>query len=317
MNTLKADLVNDGFVGGETGAVRPTTENIHNVEITATTGNGQTVTLDAANMLDLVHVGSYNSNAHLTIQDITTKTSSGAVRNTDSITFRVDHTSNNNSVGEASNFTAYFDENYLLAGRVDDTSCVQYEVMNQDAFDLIQAGHTGIELLDGVRVERLSFDLNDERIDLQNDLVEENDTGTVIRTHQDLADAINAALEARGLDGQVSAQVRGTFQERTGVDSGDQRSAPIVELVGQPGVELAVNENFIYLAPSDENPVTDEGVEVRNSNRYDRAGQQREEGFDELVATHPVMRSCDSQSSFPVRSAPVIPLADPFEHSRP
>ena len=94
-NTLEAELINDAFATGIEGAVRPTTENIQNVIINAieTDGNN-TVTLNAANMTDIENLWSKDSNANLVIQDITTLTSDDVARNTEELTFRMDHASN-------------------------------------------------------------------------------------------------------------------------------------------------------------------------------------------------------------------------------
>ena len=292
-NVLSAELVNDAYITGYMGAVRPSTENIQTVEInaieTAIEDEVFPVVLDASRMLDVEHMGSYNSNANLEIHDVTTKTSDGDVRNTEELTFRMDHTSNDNTsdVSSASDLTVYFDENYLLAGVIPDTEVIQYEVMNQDAWDLInQDGRDDVELLDGVFFQRLDFDLNGERYELA-PLLGEGGTdsdGLDIRTHEDLADAINAALVELGIDDVVTAEVGPDFQERSGVDGAEGRNAPAVVLTATPGNQLEVNENFAFLAAVDEPGEAIEGL--RNSNRYDRAEDQVIEGRDEDVTTN-------------------------------
>lgn len=288
-NTLEAELISDAFVTGVSGAVRPTTENIQNVVINAIeTDANSTVTLNAANMLDVENVWSKDSNANLVIQDITTKTSDGGARNTEELTFRMDHTSNaNTGTSNQSDLTAYFDENYLLAGRIEDSSRIQYEVMNQDAWDLINiSGREDVSLLDGVFFQRLDFELNGERYELAPLLGEGNatDDGLTIRTHDDLVDAINAALAELGIADEVTASVGPNFTERGGVDNVDGRDAPSVVLETSPGNELTANENFAFLAPVDEPGAAIEGL--RNSNRYDRAEEAVIEGQDERVTTN-------------------------------
>ncbi|MCG5526488.1 hypothetical protein LRB11_16415, partial [Ectothiorhodospira haloalkaliphila] len=294
-NTLIADLINDSFSQSGLGAVRPTTDNIQNVLINAiptdgTLGTaGNNVTLNASRMQDVENVWSIDSDASLTVADITTKTSDGGVRNTEDLTFRMDHTSNFNTDPnlDASNLTVYFDENYLLAGRVEDAGRIQYEVMNQDAWDLINLeGRDDVELLDGVIFQRLDFELNGERFQLAPLLGEGDSTGDglTIRTHEDLAAAINAALAELGLADTVTASVGPNFVERSTVDGAQGRDAPAVILEATAGNELTANENFAFLAPVDEPGEAIEGL--RNSNRYDRADEFVLEGRDEVVTTN-------------------------------
>lgn len=290
---LEATLVPEfyGTSGDNTVAVMPTTKNIEDVMINArdvfSTGQSNTaytnITLDAQFMDDIDVIGSYYSNGDLIIDNLTTKQSNGADRNTIDLTVVMDHTAGSNNVNaggtanNASDLTVYIDEDYLLAGQTQAESTIQYEVMNMDAYDLIQAGKQNVELLDGVVFERLNFEMNGQTIELAPLLGEGSDsTGTVIRTHQDLVDAMNAAIAELGLSDQVTAVISGTFQQETATGSGEGRTAPAVQIVGAPGVELTSNENLVYLAPSQTNPTSEDGTKVQNSARYDRADEFRE-----------------------------------------
>ncbi|MEA3638312.1 MAG: DUF4214 domain-containing protein [Lamprobacter sp.] len=148
-NTLQAELINDGFVTG-IGAVRPTTTRIQDVKITALQTTGfNTVTLDAADMVDINNIGSFRSNASLTIQDLTTLTNQGIARNTDAITIWMDHTQNVNTGSGPSDLSVYFDENYLLAGRAAEGR-VFFWLLDQDA-DLVGDPLLTNNNVDGIR----------------------------------------------------------------------------------------------------------------------------------------------------------------------
>ncbi|MGS2745212.1 DUF4214 domain-containing protein [Halomonas sp. LS-001] len=207
-DTLNAQLVDDAFVTGFSGAVRPSTENVENVVVNAieTGTNGfstfadSTVTLNAADMYDLVNVWSKDSNANLVIQDVTTKTSDGGVRNTDSLTFRMDHTSNANSGNSnQSDMTVYFDENYLLSGSETEFN-IELRIVN--TLELAQSD----DPLDGF--SGVVFSVGDQEVNVD---IEGSDT------YQDVANAINAELNEQGISG-VSATV---MPERTAVFTDD------------------------------------------------------------------------------------------------
>ncbi|MCV6588820.1 MAG: DUF4214 domain-containing protein, partial [Marinobacterium sp.] len=284
-DSLYAELVTEfyGVNGNNAIDVQARTSSIENVTFQARdmSAGGGSVTVDAKHMTDIVKIGSVQSDGDLVIENLTTLTSAGALRNTESITVTMDHTDNFNSDGDASDLTVYFDEDYLLAGRIEDSNTVQYEVMNQDAWDLINlSGRDDVQLLDGVVFQHLSFVLNGSTVDLTSAL-NENGDDLAIRTHQDLADAINTALTGLGLDNQVNAVVGPNFTERTAVQTGDERSAPTVQLVGQPGVELSATEDNAFLAP-----VSEAEREIPASNRYDRAAVSTNDGRDEDVTVN-------------------------------
>lgn len=293
-DTLNAALSQEAGIGGENLNVQPTTDSVENINIEARSiDNGSfsegesfynpnsagTVTLDAKNMFGVNSFGSDYSDGDLVIQNVNTLPDSESgiddARNTESMTVRMDHTSNFNSIGDASDLTVYFDDDYLIAGRVEGRANVSYEVMNQDAWDLINhAGQDGVELLDGVVFQELSFELNGEYIDLTEALNEDGD-GQAIRTHDDLAAAINNALGELGLSSQVTAKVDGTFFERTAVETGEEREAPRVTLEGTPGNELNATEDNAFLAA-----VPEGERDIPASNRYDRAGTEAFDGSD-------------------------------------
>ncbi|MBB1488209.1 beta strand repeat-containing protein [Oceanospirillum sediminis] len=284
---LHAQLTKE-FVGINNGwndiDVQPRTEEIEEITIESRdyapdlgfNGSGAVVTVDAKYMTDVVKIGSKQSDGDLVIENLTTLTKTGNLadaRNTEDLTIIMDHTDNVNSDGDASDLTVYFDEDYLISGKIGASSSIDYRVMNQDAYDLIQEGKQDVELLDGVTFERLNFELDGETYQLAPLIGSDEDaTGTAIRTHEQLVEAMNAAIEQLGLSDKVTAVIGGEFTEETAQGAtGSSRTAPIVRLEGVEGVELTANENLVYLAPSDQNPTSTDGTLVQNSNRYDRA----------------------------------------------
>jgi hypothetical protein len=293
-DSLHAEIINE-FVGVDNDAadidVQPKTEEIENITFEARDfagGAGATVTVDAKYMTDVSSIGSKFSDGDLVIENLTTLTASGQIRNTEDITIVMDHTDNFNSDMDASDLTVYFDEDYLISGQIGSSSSIDYRVFNQDAYDLIEEGKDGVELLDGVTFERLNFELNGVTYELAPLIGSDDDTtGTAIRTHEQLVDAMNAAIEQLGLSDKVTAVIGGTFTEETAQGSaGSSRTAPIVRLQGVEGEELTASENLVYLAPSDQNPTTEDGTLVQNSNRYDRAEVSSTEVQDKPITVN-------------------------------
>ena len=120
-DTLTAELVPEffGVTGTQIMEVQPTIKSIEDIRFEAMdiTDGQQTIVVDAKDMVDVVKIGSQNSDGNLTIENLTTLTASGTVRNTDAITVTMDHTDNFNSDNNAADLTVYFDEDYLLAGQ--------------------------------------------------------------------------------------------------------------------------------------------------------------------------------------------------------
>ena len=90
------------------------------------------VTVDAKKITDIDHIGSYMSDGDLVIENLTTLTSDGVARNTDTITVTMDHTDNFNHDGDASDLTVFFDEDYLLSGQSVQSKAIYY-LLDQDA----------------------------------------------------------------------------------------------------------------------------------------------------------------------------------------
>ena len=278
VDTLHAELVPEffGVTGDNQMDVQPRIKGIEDIQFEAMdvsssdNANLGTITVDAKNIKDVVKIGSSFSDGDLVIENLTTLTSADAIRNTEAITITMDHTDNFDSDHDASDLTVLFDEDYLVRDVIPETNIVQYEVMNQDAWDLINVdGQTDVELLDGVTFVRFNFTLNGkdyDLVDLGYFAVENTDpTGTAIRTHQDLADVVNAALVDLKLDGLINVTI-GTFDERDGLGNvtGVRNNVPAVVLTAVAGATLEADENFVFLDSASD-------ATIPTSNRYDRA----------------------------------------------
>lgn len=135
---LHADLT-DEFTGsnfsGDTD-VQPRIKNIEEIDIEARDGDGFTggVTFDAKNVTDVEEIGSYFSDGDLTIENLTTLTADGDVRNTGDITIAMEHTGPFNSNSNASDLTVYFDNDYLVNDApVNSGAFLTIELMDLDA----------------------------------------------------------------------------------------------------------------------------------------------------------------------------------------
>jgi hypothetical protein len=139
-DTLKAELVPEfyGATGNNQIDVQPRTTSVEHVEFEAREfGSNDTLTkvisVDAKWMKDIEKIGSFYSDADLIIENLTTLTGADAARDTEAITITMDHTDNFNSDHDASDLTVYFDEDYLLAGRNENS---QLEIRLVNSFEL-------------------------------------------------------------------------------------------------------------------------------------------------------------------------------------
>ncbi|MBK1735319.1 hypothetical protein CKO15_08485 [Halorhodospira abdelmalekii] len=306
-NKLVAHIINDAFVASGLGAVRPTTKNIQNVEITAlATENENEVRLDASRMEDIEHIGSYNSNASLVIQDLNTRNSEdGTKRFTDEITFRMDHTSNQNTGGGASDLTVYFDENYLIERIEGDLTEIYFEMMNTNAH---RAGH---DPLVSVFIRRMEFDVNGQLVKVHEHLDGEEfeSTGENITTYQQLVNALytvdadgNAqgalpdALEAAGLERDAAiARLGGEFSFFDG-DTGEMVVGDHqIVIEATPGNTVSHVNAELEVAQTESRAEVN-GERIDNWSRHERVDFDVDPGDQELKTTielHKVGRGSD------------------------
>lgn len=127
VDTLEATVQKASALNGSpTQAITPKTTGVEKalftaltVDNTSATGAAETVVINAKNMNGLTLVGSVQSDASLTIENLTTLKDDGVYadrRTTDKVTIRMDHSGNDVAVDAASDLTVLFDNDYLVSG---------------------------------------------------------------------------------------------------------------------------------------------------------------------------------------------------------
>lgn len=205
-DTLNASLSTEVNLAGDALNVQPTTRDVETINIEARSSradneanNAGTVNLDAKNMVGVDTFGSDYSDGDLVIQNVNTLDGNGGIRNTGDMTVRMDHTSNFNSIGDASDLTVLFDDDYLISGEETKTN-LQLRIVNTYELAENESPLTDFESVDfTVGGEDVSVDL------------------TGVETYQDVADAINAELNNLGISGVTAS----TAESRTAVFTDD------------------------------------------------------------------------------------------------
>lgn len=150
-DTLMAQVMS-GAAFGNTGSngsqVRPIQPEISNVEVIkleaqyrsivdeASGGedsNVDDVYVRASEMTDVVQLWSNKSTGDLIIQDLTTLTSAGVVRNTNTMTIGMAYTGNTDSHWDESDYKVYFDQDYLIPRSQNDGGQLFIELMDMDS----------------------------------------------------------------------------------------------------------------------------------------------------------------------------------------
>lgn len=189
---------------GPDSGIMPRTRDVEIVQFTALSdndgiaANSDEVVINAKAMLGLDLVSSFHSDADLIVQNLTTLTDSGNYdekRETSAITIRMDHSGNGNVVDAASDMVVLFDNDYLL-GSTPDTTTLELRFVN--AYSLAEDG------LPVVGFTSVSFQVGDQQVQVE--LTDEIRALEGQAAYQAIADAIDAALNAQGID-NVSVSV--------------------------------------------------------------------------------------------------------------
>lgn len=266
------------FAGGYIGTgtdLQPRLKNIEEIDIEARDngseyfGGGEDIIVDAKNITDHVEIGSYYSDGDLTIENLTTLTSSGNARNTSEITITMDHTDNFNSDEDASDLTVYFDNDYLLSGQ-EAQGQIFYFLLDEDA-EL--AGNPN--RLNNIDVDGIRF-----TIDTGNgpvDVTIESDAANTAGTHQGFVNALQAPLQALIQDGTLPAgttlTLDPTITDVTFLDDGSQSDTiPAIVLTSGDGseviatgfsrIEEEIGEYDVYGRFNSVNEVEDQPVSI-------------------------------------------------------
>lgn len=180
---------------GPAAAIAPETTSVENIFFEATTafsGGAETVEINAKDLLGVNQIGSVDSDASLTIYNLTTLTNSGEYserRNTSEITIVMDHSGNgdDNAVGVdvESDLTVLFDQNYLLAGQTT-AGQANFFLLDQDAE---QDGDSN--RLAQINVDGIAVSINGgPRIDIDVDGLDQT-----ALTHAGFVDGLQAPLQ--------------------------------------------------------------------------------------------------------------------------
>ena len=240
-DTLYAELVPEffGVTGDNQMDVQPSIKSIEDIQIEAMdTGNADAIVLDAKDITDVVKIGSAYSDGDLTIENLTTLTSDGTIRNTEAITITMDHTDNFDSDNDASDLTVLFDEDYLLSGQTSQASA-NYFLLDEDA-EL----NGNANRLNRINVDGIRFVLGDaDPTDLTN-AIEISDPATLTAgTHDAFVAALQDELQALIADGTLSAgttlTVNPNITDTTGLDDGSiSNSIPAIVLTSGDGTTV-------------------------------------------------------------------------------
>ncbi len=247
-DTLKAQITTQQVTSdnGVVTDVQPRTTSVEIVEIEAqdfSDGNGYAV-LDAKNMTGITKIGSSYSDGDLVIENLTTLTDAGVIRNTADMTITMDHTDNFNSDEDASDLTVYFDEDYLVSGQ--ETSGSELLIRMLNAVSNVEGGNP----IDGTT--SLSFFVGTTEVVVDLSAIESDATLDFTSAYGDVVDAINAQLAAQGLDtvtASLAPIAEGVFSIPVSVyDSGDSAGYYYPILVTNSGSEELVEGTFTTTA---------------------------------------------------------------------
>ncbi|MDP3619276.1 MAG: hypothetical protein Q8R63_05730 [Ramlibacter sp.] len=193
MDMLTAKITAGAFVGGSsTMPIEPETDSVEVIKLQAANsdiGEGNTeVFVNAKDMADVQQLWSNRSDANLTIQNMTTI----GLESLSDMTIGMAYTGNADSSWDESDYTVYFDQDYLTPETTRTRPIVDFLAMNEDNYDLDPT-----RPLDGVFFRQLQFRVNGEVFDLVPFLDEDKSlggTGSEIVNYDEFLAAVQNAL---------------------------------------------------------------------------------------------------------------------------
>lgn len=279
-DSLLAKITAGVFAGGSSSMpIQPETSSIEVVKLQAVPADvgydyyyedGNTnVFVNAKDMTDVQQLWSDRSDADLTIMNLTTV---GLDKLSD-MTIGMAYSGNRDSRWAESDYTVYFDQDYLTPEATRTNPSVDFLAMNEDNYDATD----GEAPLDGVFFRELQFRLNGEVFDLTEYLGEDPDgTGSEITTYDEFLAAVQAALVELKADNPDNAALQtmvATFGQtfRTDVDP--------VTLIQREGVAVRLTVDGLTNGVANELSVRSTDLEVAraanatvpNNNRYEVA----------------------------------------------
>lgn len=291
VDTLMAKITNGVFAGGAWSMpIQPETESIEVMKLEAVWADisggsfisvqdsgpslgRNTVFVNAKDLVDVTEIGSYRSDADLIIQNMTTKSSGGDIRNLSEMTVSMAYTGNSDHLWDESDLSVYFDQDYLNPERTVTQPSIDLFAMNEDGYDETD----GEEPLAGVYFAKLEVTLNGETFDLAEFIDEDPEgDGTEIVNYDDMLAAIQDAIAAV----QAEHPDNAALQSMVAV-MGDDFEADISPVTGLRRVGSTITIKVDGQTEGEDNTLTvqatdlvldpTEGAEVANSNRFERA----------------------------------------------
>ena len=155
-NSTNSQLAGNTTQGSSSMPLQPETHGIQTVKLQAvnsnisgsnmTNGNGAASTevfVNAKNMTDVTKISSDNSDANLTIQNLTTLNADGSRHALNTDTVGMAFTGNSDTGWKESDLHVYFDQDYLTP-TVTSSASVDIRVMNQDSYDTSNSQATAL-----------------------------------------------------------------------------------------------------------------------------------------------------------------------------
>lgn len=286
VDTLNAQLTAGVYQGGSfiSGSmpIQPRTTDIEVVNIEAVNSGisqiigpdlSTEVYVNAKNMLGVTDIVSSHSDANLTIQNFTTQDAAGNARNLADMTISMDHTGNSDSRWNESDFTVYFDQDYLLPEGTRTSPMVDFLAMNEDNYDATN----GDKPLDGVFFRECNFTLNGDTFSLIPYLNEDSEgTGSEITTYEQFLTAVEDALVQLKADNPDNVALQSVEAQEGQIFHTDVNPVTMIQREGI-GVRLTVDgltdgvENDLTVVATDLEVVRALNALVPNNNRYEIA----------------------------------------------
>lgn len=282
-DTLNAKITSGAFAGGSWSMpIQPETNSVELIKLQAVLADvpgvdrdeevNDHVYVNAKDMVGVKKIASNYSDADLTIMNLTSKGNS----HVSEMTVGMEYTGNADHKWEESDFSVYFDQDYLTTQRLLSRPSVDIRVMNEDGYDETNAARP----LEGVVFRELTFTLNGVRYDLQQYLNEDlQGAGDEITTYAELLAAVKEALVELKAANPNDAALQTVEADLGPIFHADRNPDTLVLREGvsiRLSVEGLTNgeENALVVEATDLELIRAPLSTVENNNRYERADNE-------------------------------------------
>lgn len=274
-DTLNAKITAGASAGGDASMpIQPETKSVEVIKLEAVSsgvnGNDTQVYVNAKDMEGVSQLWSNRSDADLVVMNMTTK----GTNQLSDMTIGMAYTGNKDSKWGASDYTVYFDQDYLTAAKTSTNPSVDFLAMNEDNYDATK----GEKPLEGVYFQRLKFTLNGKSYDLAQYLGEKAEgKGDEIKTYAEFLTAVQGALvklkAANAGDAAlqtVTASLGRVFETDKDPATNVIRKGTAVQLTVD--AQTGTTKNTLSVKETDLQVSKTDTATVPNSNRYEKAG---------------------------------------------